>query len=345
MNIKKQILARLDKVYAVSPIQINGYTYFLASTEDRGKCLIFSPPHWKVSTVWNGPGGCMSLMPVPGREKAFVTIQGFFPIFQSEHAGIVYAEGGEAIAEPWRATRVVDLPFVHRIGIVHVGPTPFLVAASLCGGKAFQDDWSQPGAVYAGAIPEGLSDKWFLEPILRGISKNHGMHVTIMDNKAVVMVSGKEGLFMLQVPEKPDSQWQCEQLLEHEVSDVYSYDIDGDGVPEIMTIEPFHGNRLVIYKRMLKGWKPVFEIFIDFGHVVWTGKILGKPAILAGERRGSKKLFLLRPKTDDLRAMTRETLDNDIGPTQIAVICQQKRNFIISANHGADEVALYELTL
>lgn len=344
-HVKKQILAKLDRVYAVSPIQINGRTYFLAATEERGKCLIFSPPYWKVSVVWDGPGGCMSLVPVPGREKTFVAIQKFFPIFQSEHADIVYVKGGEVITEPWHVTRVLDLPFVHRIEIMQVGQVPFLVAGTLCGGKVFQDDWSQPGAVYAGAIADDASDKWFLEPILEGISKNHGMHVTIIDEKLVVMVSGKEGLFMLRVPEKPGSQWQYEQLLEREVSDVYSYDIDGDGVPEIVTIEPFHGNRLVVYRRMLKEWQPVFETSIDFGHVVWAGEILGETAVLGGCRGRSKELFLLRPKGSDLRTMSREILDSDVGPTHIAVVHKQNCDLIVSANHGSDEVALYELTL
>lgn len=345
MNVKKQVLAELDKVYAASSIQINGHTHFLAATEERGRCLMFSPPYWDASVVWDGPGGCMSLVPVPEREKAFVAIQKFFPIFQSEHAGIAYAKGRKVIAEPWRVTRVLNLPFVHRIEIVQVGQVPFLVAGTLCGGKAFQDDWSQPGVVYAGAIPDDPSDKWSLEPILEGISKNHGMHVTIIDEKPVVMVSGKEGLFMLRVPEKPGSQWQYEQMLEHEVSDVYSYDIDGDGMLEIVTIEPFHGNRLTVYKDMSGKWQPAFTTSIDLGHVVWAGKILGQTAVLGGCREGSRELFLLFPKSDDLKAFSRQILDTNIGPTQVAVAHKQNCDLIVSANHGSDEVALYELTL
>lgn len=345
MNVKKQVLAKLDKAYAVSPIQINGYTHFLAATEEHGKCLIFSPPHWKGSVIWDSPGGCMSLRPMPGRERAFVAIQEFFPIFKSEHAGIVYVEGNEVIAEPWHVIRVIDLPFVHRIEIVYVGSIPFIVAASLCGGKAFQDDWSQPGVVYAGPIPKDPSVEWPLEPILEGVSKNHGMHATIMNKKQVVMISGKEGLFMLRVPEKSGSQWQYEQLLEHEVSDIYSYDIDGDSMPEIVTIEPFHGNGLVIYKYMFKSWRPIFETSIDFGHVVWAGEILGEITILGGCRGGSKELFFLRPKTSDLRTMSREILDSNVGPTQIVVVHKQDCDLIVSTNHRSNEVALYELTM
>lgn len=343
MNVKKQILAKLDKVYAVNSIQINARTHFLAASEGRGKCLIFSPPHWEASVVWDNPGGCMSLIPVPGREKTFVAIQEFLPIFQSEHAGIVYVEDKLA-AKPWFVTRVIDLPFVHRIEIVHIDSDPFLVAASLCSGKDFRDDWSHPGTVYAGVIPKNPFDKWSLEPIFKDISKNHGIHVTTINKKPVVMVSGKEGLFVLQVPEKPGSRWQYKRLLKHEISDIYSYDIDGDDMLEIMTIEPFHGNRLVIYKYTSQGCQPVFETSMDFGHVVWAGKLLGKTVVLGGCRGGSKELFLLHPKTSDLRTMSREIIDSNIGPTQIAVVHEQNRDLIVSANHGSDEVVLYELT-
>jgi len=148
----------------------------------------------------------MSLISVPGHKKAFVAIQKFFPGFQSERAGIVYAKISETITEPGQITPVLDLPFVHRIEIVHVGSIPFLVANTLCSGKTSRNDWSQSGVVYAGPIPENPSNKWSVEPILEGLSKDHGMHVANIDQRPVVMVSGKEGLFMLQIPEKPSSQ-------------------------------------------------------------------------------------------------------------------------------------------
>jgi len=287
----------------------------------------------------------MSLIPVPGSNKTFLAIQKFFPIFQSEHAGLVYVRSDKLIGEPWRVTGIVDLPFAHRIEIVSLGSIRLVVVASLCGGKTLQDDWSQPGAVYAGPIPKDPSNSWFLEPVLEGISKNHGMHVASIDQRQVVMISGKEGLFTLSIPSKQESQWEYEQLLEHEVSDVYSYDIDGDNELEIITIEPFHGNRLVIYKRLSKKWRSVFETCLDFGHVVWAGEILDQPAVLGGCRAGSKELFLLRPKFGNLSSMNRETLDSNIGPTQIAVIHKPGCDLILSANHGSGEVALYELAL
>lgn len=345
VNIRKRVLSKLDRVYAVVSMEINGRTHFLAASEGHGQCLMFSPPNWETSVIWDGPGGCMSLVPIPGRQKALVAIQEFFPVFQSEHAGIVYAEVAKDITKPWKVSRILNLPFVHRIQVVKCNSTSYLVASSICGGKAFRDDWSRPGAVYAGRIPQDPSTMWFLKPILENISKNHGMHQTIIDGKPVVMISGKEGLFLLETPQKPHLPWGCQQLLTHEISDMYAYDLDDDEKPEIVTIEPFHGDRLIIYKHLSNKWLPVFETAVNFGHVVWAGEILGRPGVLGGSRGGSQELFLLYPKTRELTSMDRIVLDSNVETMQIAVIHRRNHDLILSANQALNEVALYELTM
>lgn len=55
-------------------------------------------------------------------------------------------------------------------------------------------------------------------------------------------------------------------------------DLDGDGVKELMTIEPFHGNTIKVY-RMIDGqyqevWK--YDNPIDFAHTLVGCKIAGK---------------------------------------------------------------------
>lgn len=345
MNITKRKLAQLEMVYSVCPVQIGGKTHFLAATESHGKCLLFSPPDWKTSVVWDGPGGSMQLVPFPGRERGFLAIQGFFPIFQSQHAAVVHAEAGNVLTKPWQVRRVLELPFVHRLGIVMVDSLPYIIAATLCGGKDFQDDWSKPGAVYAGVVPEDPSGKWSIQPVLQGVSKNHGMHVTNIDGRAVILITGQEGVFSIYIPREPGEEWRHERLIDYEVSDIYTADIDGDGVLEIIDIEPFHGDRLVIYKRLSGSWKAVFEMSINFGHVVWAGNILGKPAILVGSRGGAKELSLLCPKTNGSFIMEPQVLDEHVGPTQVAVVSKQDCDLILSANHNMGEVVLYEVNL
>lgn len=309
MKIIKHHLASLEEVYTVCLLKLDGKTHLLAATEAHGPCLLFQAPQWRASTVWNGPGGTMGMVPLEAKRGSFLAIQEFFPVFQSECAGIVYVEAGPALEKPWKTHRLLDLPFVHRFDVVSVEGQRYLVAATLCGGKKFQEDWSNPGAVYAGPVPGNRSGEWSLKPILEGLSKNHGLHITRLDEKLVVLVSGQEGLFRIDVPPQWRSDWHHEQLLDHEISDISTLDVDGNGCPEIISIEPFHGDGLVVYKQNSRGWESVLDMPMDFGHVVWGGPILGRPAIVAGNRGGEKELFFLFPTFGKNRGMEKVVID------------------------------------
>ena len=170
------------------------------------------------------------------------------------------------------------------------------------------------------------------------------MHVTELNNRQVILVSGMEGVFMLTVPKGSGEQWSNQCLMKREVSDIYVSDMDIDGKEELITIEPFHGNKLVIYKLSEdEQWYPVFERRINFGHVVWAGKILGKPCVIFGCRGGDKELGLLFPKGKDLQDFDYELIDQGVGPASVSIVHKQDYDQILSANHGADEVALYEI--
>ena len=345
MRTEKRKLADLEEVYVVRAMTLGGETHLLAASEKRGgACLLFTPPDWRASTVWDGPGGAMSLSPVPGREGALMAIQQFFPIFQSEDAGLYLAWTHADQTRPWDVVRVADLPFVHRLEVVDVAGTPFVVASSLCAGKSFRDDWSKPGAVYVGQVPQDASDAMTLTPVLEGLSKNHGMHVTTIGGVPFVLISAEEGLFSIAIPGTPDGDWQSDRLVDVGVSDMCAADLDGDGENEIVTIEPFHGNRLAVYRCVNETWTAIYETELDFGHVVWAGALAGAPAILTGSRGADKELAMLAVISADPFSVERTVLDVAVGPTQVAVVNQGDRDLILSANHGAGEVALYTLS-
>ena len=68
MKVEKRILANLDGVYVVNSINLDGRLHLLAATEKMGKCLLFRPDDWQASAIWDSPGGCMSVVAVPGRQ-------------------------------------------------------------------------------------------------------------------------------------------------------------------------------------------------------------------------------------------------------------------------------------
>ena len=345
MKIKKTILAKMEKPYAISSLKIDGEPYFLAASEERhGKCLLFHPPDFTRSTViWDSPGGCMTMSPLSSGNGSFIAIQKFYPIFDSDQSTIVLAEPAEDLTEKWNMRVLSNLPFVHRCEVIRVAGVEYLVAAVLCGGKEYIEDWSLPGSVYVAKIPQNAGEELQLVPVMDGITKNHGMFVCEKEGRQVVYISGQEGVFLLDY-ESSSRKWVHTRILDHGVSDLFLADIDGDGVDEMVTIEPFHGNRLVIYKVFNSSWKKVYETEMDFGHVIWAGNTVLGPTVFMADRGGAKALSVLQPKTLGTYDMRKMLIDTGVGAAQISVSNQLGKTLLLSANHGIDEVALYEIS-
>lgn len=144
--------------------------------------------------------------------------------------------------------------------------------------------------------------------------------------------------------------WEYENLIDCEISDVRIWDIDGDGSEEIITIEPFHGNNLVIYKSIDNNidnkwvpikWVPIYNYEVSLGHVIWAGKIFGKNGLIIGNRKNRKDLFCLINKNNKKLNFNKVIIDEGGAPAQIAVIRLKKHLLILVANNSNGEVALY----
>lgn len=58
MQIVKQNITALPGVYAVSTIEFEGKTYFMAASENReGRCLLIDPQTLQLHELWHQPAG------------------------------------------------------------------------------------------------------------------------------------------------------------------------------------------------------------------------------------------------------------------------------------------------
>jgi len=283
----------------------------------------------------------MGFAMVPGRPDAMFMITKFYPIFQSEEAGVHLYQASDGLNTPWTGQRIIDLPFVHRISVVGNGTEHYLVAASVCEGKAFQDDWSRPGAVYVARIQNDLGGPWEPVPILEGIHQNHGMQVREFEGKLCVYVTAAEGVFRLEAPAPGQSQWQVTQLFDHKVSELYLADLDGDGQDEMAVIEPFHGNTLSVYKNENNIWQKIYSSDLAFGHGLWAGSFGNDRVVFAGNRSGDANLACFRVVS--LKPFNREefVVNAGSGTTNLDVIQTDKGPALIASNPGHEEYAMY----
>ena len=254
MKIARKEIASLVYPYAVSIFPLSRGTRVVIATESKGECLSISADDLSSEVIWRDMGGTMNICQL-NQEGEFLAVQEFYNGNNSKTACLAKVSRRDG---RWITERFLDLPFLHRLCLVEIAGVKFAVISTLAKYKENREDWSQPGSTYVMRLPESLDRPGDLVPLITGLTKNHGMFKGRHRGRDIVMVSGQEGLFEIRVPDCPDGKWDYERLLDREVSDMTVFDLDGDGIEEIITIEKFHGSRLVVNRPSPDGWKETY---------------------------------------------------------------------------------------
>ena len=170
MNIRKKVLASCFKLYAQAVIWDENNDrprLYLAASEAEGPCFAIDADTYETRTVWEGPGGTMTICP-RGSKGDFLAVQNFFPVFSAAGAVVVH---GRLIDGAYDVAPCISLPYIHRFEIADVAGENYFVGATLAESKESPQDWSRPGKVYVGKIPENPRDGFGLGVVLEGITK------------------------------------------------------------------------------------------------------------------------------------------------------------------------------
>jgi hypothetical protein len=168
------------------------------------------------------------------------------------------------------------------------------------------------------------------------------MLASVFRGQEYLLISGTEGLKATRLTDGGES-WTWETWLEHEVSEMELCDLNGDGTPELVTIAPFHGDKLTVYRFVEGEWVEMAESPLDYGHGLWSGTILGRPAIIVSNRSGSKDLELLRLGSDE-STLERILLDRGVAAANIEVLEEENGVRLFTTNQESGEVAMYYLS-
>jgi hypothetical protein len=334
MKFTKRHLCDLPSCYAAASVRSGGETLLLLAPDAPGPCYAFDSVTFRRETVWEEPGGTMAIVALPGGNGGFLAVQRFLPGFHAENAELVYVNHEDG---KWRVNTLLKLPFLHRFAILERAGVRYLLCATLCTTKKNEQDWTSPGGLYAAELPDKLPHPISLARIAGGMTRNHGFWQV---NQGTALISCDQGIFEILPPEKRGAGWTVKQLTDKPASDIALGDIDGDGADEMAAIEPFHGNRFVIYKNNDYKHQPLFSYpgRADFLHVVWGGKLRGENVFIGGGRGGDKELFLIRHNHGNL---TSKAIDKGAGPANICVVNGKERDLILAANHEKGEGAVY----
>ena len=349
MKVEKTVLAKLNKCYAVAPLQYQGKRRFVAAAEKEDPCCLFASDGALKDTLWTGPGGVMTMVQVPGTDGQLLATAKFYSPDESLDAELV-------VVTPvgngrWDMRTLTPIPHVHRFDILELNGVNWLIVCTVKSGQNYPGDWSCAGKVYAAVLPEDLSvfDREHplkLRVIKDGLHRNHGYTRCIRDGIPSGLISADEGVFRMTPPETRDGEWQIEQLLNSPTSDALLLDLDGDGQEELCTLSPFHGERISVYHQSENGFVPVWTLPEDapFSHAICGAYLAGKPTFVTGHRAGKKNLMAIRyDKAAQSYAAT--VLDEGRGLANVMHFVKDDGvDILIAANRETDEVAMYEIT-
>lgn len=345
MKVVKKKMKDLNKCYSIAPLSYRGRQHILVAAEKQDPCYLFDLDGNYEETVWEGPGGVMSMVQVPETDGQFLAVQRFYSPNDSKEAGIVIADpqkdGG------WQVRTLIELPFVHRFDILTRNGVRYLIACAMKSGHQYKEDWSMPGKVFAAVLPEDLScfnqnHQLKMEVVKEGLLKNHGYCRVQNDGTEASLVCSNEGVFLFVPPETAKGAWGVRQLLDVPASDGVWLDMDGDGERELAIISPFHGADIIFYKKRGDGFEEVYryEEPAEFSHSIYGGMLCGEPAVVIGHRQGKRNLIVFRYDKGSGR-YTHEFLDEDCGSTNVYHFMKNGKDVIISTNREINEIDMY----
>ena len=334
--MKKKVILNIESVYTANAFQIGSEMFVAAGSETKPEVYLYNLTSGNLSLVTGCPGGVMSFIPVPGNPDLFFSVMGLFPPFIGAEAGVfMHCRTGDK----WETQKAMDLPFAHRCEIINRNGKNYLFAASVSKYKENPTDWSKPGEMYLIRLDDNIKLPLKPELIDNSLTRNHGMLRKSIEGTETVCMSGVDGIFYFE--QQPGDKWVKKILFDKEVSEFCFIDLDDDGQEELITIEPFHGEALNVYKRNGLQWELKFSDSLSFGHGLSCGFMNAEPVIVVGNRRGSFTLDTFKVTDLNTGNFSRTVIEEDAGPTQTQVFTSNNTDYILSANQKKNEVALY----
>ncbi len=348
MRAEKKKTYELEKCYSIAPLKYQGRDHILAAAEKINKCLLFDMEGNYEDTIWKEPGGTMSMVQVPGSDGVFLATHKFYSPNDSKEAMIVAVYPPNVEGGDWKVNVVAHLPHVHRFDILERGGVKYIIAAVICSDRKFKDDWSDPGKVYACELPENLEDCNEDNPlpfqvIKDDLLKNHGYCRQQDEQGDYAVIGADSGVYKFLPPSARGESWDIRKILDEPVSDMTFIDFQENGRPDMLTIMPFHGDIIKIFRNTEGEYREIYkQQSVDFGHAIWGGRALGKPMAVIGHRQGKRDLMAYTYDREKDKFQI-DVLDSDVGPANVYHYVLNGRDRLVSTNREIDEIAFYKL--
>lgn len=266
-----------------------------------------------------------------------IAIQNFFLKENPSKAKVVITKRNDD--GTWKSRDLFNLPLVHRIGIIKDDDKAFLIACTIAQSKETKDDWSKPGEIWYCELPQDDSAVE-LKLLKSNLFHNHGFYQYRENGTDVIYVGTSNGCFKLY---RENKEFKLEKILSGAIGEIAVCDIDNDGLLELMTIEPFHGDSIKIYHLINGCYQEVWRYSskVDFAHALIGGMINNSNCFIAGVRKENAEIFIVTIQNGEYHV---DLFDEHVGSANLSLVNHHGQTYISSANHSTNECALYKIS-
>ncbi len=359
----------IKSVYGLAIADINGDSRLdiIAGSTAEPILAWYEAPHWQRHIVTDEGSGHITIAPhdLTGNGVPELIVGSGFN--RGVNAAEGYLQWLEAPTQPhqnWTSHRIADVPFIHRIALANFAPNEnrpnppepnFLIVASIRGPDGKPGEWHSPGSLWCYELPDNPHATWHRRLIDDALHINHGLSINdiALDGRDDVLISCTEGLIWYEPPTAPmTGEWRKWLISNRECSDAFAADIDGDGINEILAIEPWHGNNLVWYKatgdlRQDPWHRHLIDDTLNRGHSLAAVDIDGDGLleIICGYNGEGTSLHLYRPEELAQHRWNKETIDAGglgVGQMQIVDMNGNGQLDIVASGLSTGNVKWYE---
>lgn len=279
----EELPTKLGVGYAVRVLDMNGDSKLDIAIVDQERILWLENPTWKehvmIEKQTKADNVCFAPADIDGDGKIDFAVGADWKPFNTTSGGTIqWIKSGKTIDDKWTVHSIGEVPTVHRMAFADLDGDgkEELIVAPLLGRGSTRPDFSQTTVdLLSFKIPaDPFGGPWKSTVISDKLRVTHNLHVTEAggDPLPEILWVGREGVYLL---EQEKAGWKHtrvgsgdEESLPHKgASEVKHGKLASSDY--IATIEPWHGNQVVVYTRP-EGERPAA------GDWLWNRTVLDK---------------------------------------------------------------------
>jgi hypothetical protein len=327
-----EIDGKIEIGYGVTVADIDGDKKPDIVLADKKQIVWYRNPAWEKFTIAENltklDNVCIAAADIDGDGKAEVAVgAGWNPSDTIGSGAVFYLIPPKDRTQQWEAVELHHEPTVHRMKWLRdVSGQSQLVVVPLHG-RANKDGQGEGVKILAYQIPPNPHEQWNTKIVNESFHMTHNFDLVKWDRTtdAELLLAGKEGVFHLL---EQSGVWKAVQL---NAKDELGFHGAGevrwgklpDGKRFVVTVEPMHGNQLVVYTaRSMSindgfGKRNVLDETLKEGHALACGDLLGVgyDQVVIGWRgknsEGKTGIKIFVPSDNEGKIWTQSVLDEE----------------------------------